>query len=342
MNAMELTGLGHLYRNGKGVKHVDLQVEQGEVFGFLGPNGAGKTTLIRTLLGFLSPTAGSGTILGFDIVRDKMQVLKNVGYLASDPALYDALTGYQNLDFAMGVRGSKDYDRLKELAEKLEVGLDQRFKTLSRGNKQKVAILNALVHDPDLLILDEPTTGLDPLVQEAVRSIVLGEKSRGKTVFMSSHDLAEVEAVADRVGIIRDGEMVAVDHVENLRKQRMKYVSFEVEHDWSGIASLPGVLGLRQDGRKVRFTYTGRIPQLLESLQRWGVVDLSITDPPLEDVFLSFYGRNGAGRQNVDVHLEGSRHPESSKHLEGKQHPEDSQRTEGAGGPEGTPPKGGA
>jgi ABC-2 type transport system ATP-binding protein len=292
VNAMELKGLGHLYRNGRGVKRVDLQVEQGEVFGFLGPNAAGKTTLIRTLLGFLSPTVGSATVLGLDIVRDKQEVLKRVGYLASDPALYDTLTGYQNLDFAMRIRGCRDYDRLKDLAGKLGVDLGQRFRTLSRGNKQKVAILNALVHDPDLLILDEPTTGLDPLVQEAARSIILGEKSRGKTVFMSSHDLAEVEAVADRVGIIRDGEMVAVDRVENLRRQRMKYVAFEVEHDWSGIASLPGVLDLRQDGRKVRFTYTGKIPALLESLQKWGVVDLSITDPPLEDVFLSFYGQD--------------------------------------------------
>ena len=299
MNAMDLKGLGHLYRNGKGVKHVDLQVKQGEVFGFLGPNGAGKTTLIRTLLGFLSPTAGSATILGLDIVRDKQKVLSKVGYLASDPALYDALTGYQNLDFAMKIRGVKDYSRLKDLAEKLGVDLSQRFRILSRGNKQKVAILNAVAHDPDVLILDEPTTGLDPLVQEAVRSLVLDEQKRGKTVFMSSHDLAEVEAVADRVAIIRDGELVALDNVDNLRRQRMKYVSFEVQHDWSGISSLPGVQGVRQDGRKVRFTYTGPIPALLTSLQNWGIVDLSISDPPLEDVFLSFYGRTGDPKGGV-------------------------------------------
>lgn len=299
MNAMDLKGLGHLYRNGKGVKHVDLQVKQGEVFGFLGPNGAGKTTLIRTLLGFLSPTAGSATILGLDIVRDKQKVLSKVGYLASDPALYDALTGYQNLDFAMKIRGVKDYSRLKDLAEKLGVDLSQRFRILSRGNKQKVAILNAVAHDPDILILDEPTTGLDPLVQEAVRSLVLDEQKRGKTVFMSSHDLAEVEAVADRVAIIRDGELVALDNVDNLRRQRMKYVSFEVQHDWSGISSLPGVQGVRQDGRKVRFTYTGPIPALLTSLQNWGIVDLSISDPPLEDVFLSFYGRDGDPKGGV-------------------------------------------
>jgi len=299
VKAMDLRGLGHLYKNGKGVKHVDLQVEQGEVFGFLGPNGAGKTTLIRTLLGFLSPTAGSATILGMDIVREKQKVLSRVGYLASEPALYDALTGAENLEFAMRVRGVKDLGRMKELAAKLDVNLNQRYRTLSRGNKQKVAILNALAHDPDLLILDEPTTGLDPLIQETVRSLVLEERDRGKTVFMSSHDLAEVEAVADRVGIIRDGELVAVDNVDNLRKQRMKYVSFEVQKDWSGLASLTGVKDLRQDGRKVRFTYTGDILPLLESLKSWGIVDLSISDPPLEDVFLSFYGRNGASKGGV-------------------------------------------
>ena len=299
MNAMDLKGLGHLYRNGKGAKHVDLQVKQGEVFGFLGPNGAGKTTLIRTLLGFLSPTAGSATILGMDIVRDKQKVLSKVGYLASDPALYDALTGFQNLDFAMKIRGAKDYSRLKDLSAKLGVDLNQRYRILSRGNKQKVAILNAVIHDPDVMILDEPTTGLDPLVQEAVRSLVLDEKKRGKTVFMSSHDLAEVEAVADRVAIIRDGELVALDNVDNLRRQRMKYVAFEVQRDWSGIAALAGVRDLRQDGRKVRFTYTGAIPELLESLQNWGIVDLSISDPPLEDVFLSFYGHNGVSKGGI-------------------------------------------
>ncbi len=299
MNAMELCGLGHLYRNGRGVKHVDLKVEQGEVFGFLGPNGAGKTTLIRTLLGFLSPTVGSATVLGMDIVRDKQKVLSTVGYLASDPSLYDGLTGFQNLDFAMKVRGIKDYGRMKDLAAKLDVNLNQRYRTLSRGNKQKVAILNAMAHDPELLILDEPTSGLDPLIQEAVRSLVLDEQKRGRTVFMSSHDLAEVEAVADRVAIIRDGELVAVDNVDNLRKQRMKHVSFEVQKGWSGLSSLTGVQDLRQDGRKVKFTYTGAIPSLLESLSNWGIVDLSISDPPLEEVFLSFYGRNGVSKGGV-------------------------------------------
>lgn len=294
MHAMDLRGLGHLYRNGKGVKRVDLQVEEGEVFGFLGPNGAGKTTLIRTLLGFLSPTTGSATVLGLDIVGDKQEVLSKVGYLASEPALYGALTAYQNLDFAMSIRGAKDYSRMKELAARLDINLNQRYQTLSRGNKQKVAILNAVSHDPDLLILDEPTTGLDPLIQEEVRSLVLDERKRGKTVFMSSHDLAEVEALADRVAIIRDGELVAVDKVDNLRKQRMKYVSFETGRSWSGIASLAGVKDLRQDGRKVRLTYTGEIPALLGALHNCEVVDLSISDPPLEDVFLSFYGHNGA------------------------------------------------
>lgn len=299
MYAMDLKGLSHLYRNGRGVRKVDLQVRQGEVFGFLGPNGAGKTTLIRTILGFLSPTTGSATILGLDVVRDRLQILSKVGYLASEPALYDALTGYENIDFAMRVRGAKDYGRLKDLAERLDVDLNHRYKTLSRGNKQKVAILNALAHDPDLLILDEPTSGLDPLVQEAVRSLILEERKRGKTVFMSSHDLAEVEAVADRVGIIKAGEMVAVDSVDNLRGQRMKHVSFEVRSDWSDISSLPGVRDLRQDGRKVRFTYAGAIPDLLTKLQNWGVVDLSISDPPLEEVFLSFYDRAGTPKGGV-------------------------------------------
>ncbi len=296
MNAIELKGLGHLYRNGKGVKHADLEVKKGEVFGFLGPNGAGKTTLIRTLMGFLSPTAGSATILGLDIVRDKQKVLSIVGYLASDPALYGSLTGSQNLDFAMRVRGIKDGGRIQDLATRLDVDLHRKFKTLSRGNRQKIAIINALAHDPDVLILDEPITGLDPLVQETVRSLILDEAKRGKTVFMSSHDLLEVEAVAHRVGIIRDGEVIAVDSIENLKKQRVKFVSFEASGDWSGITALTGISDVRQDGRKVRFTYAGPLSSLLESLNSLNIVDLSISDPPLEEVFLSFYGQSASLR----------------------------------------------
>ncbi len=290
---MELLQLSHVYPNGRGVQGVDLTVHTGEVFGFLGPNGAGKTTLIRTLLGLLRPTAGSAKVLGLDIVRQSRQVRRRVGYLPSAPALYDFLTGQQNLDFALAVRGVGDRSRARNLVERLDVDLRRRLKTLSRGNKQKVAILIALAHDPDLLILDEPTSGLDPLVQEAFYALIREEQQRGKTVFMSSHVLAEAEALCDRVGIIRDGRMVAVDQVEHLKKRRVKYVHCEFKGDRPNLAVVAGVRDLSLDGQKASFTFLGDLDPLLGVLAVHGLADLTMADPPLEEVFRSFYEEGG-------------------------------------------------
>lgn len=289
VNVIELHRFAHLYRNGRGVREVDLEVRQGEIFGFLGPNGAGKTTLIRTMMGFLRPTAGSGKILGLDVVKDNLEIRKRVGYLPGEPSLYDWLTGRGNIKLAMEVRGLKNGGRLRELAERLEADLDRRVKSLSKGNRQKVALLNAMVHDPELLILDEPTSGLDPLAQETVRAILLEEKARGKTIFMSSHDLHEVEAVADRVGIIRDGVLVAVDEIGNLKKQRVKYVSVEFRIPVEGVQFPPGCKVLRADGPRVHLSYTGEVAALLHWLSACKPVDLTVADPPLEEVFRSFY-----------------------------------------------------
>lgn len=291
---MELRQLSHVYRNGRGVHGVDLTVHTGEVFGFLGPNGAGKTTLIRTILGLLRPTSGSGQVLGLDIARQSREVRRRVGYLPSDPALYDFLTGQQNLDFALAVRGVKDRSRVQNLVERLDVDLKRRLKILSRGNKQKVAIVLALAHDPDLLILDEPTSGLDPLVQEAFYSLIREEQQRGKTIFMSSHVLAEAEALCDRVGIIRDGRMVAVDSVEGLKKQRVKHVVCEFAGQAPDLGALPGVADLRLEGRRAMFRYTGNLNPLMSLLAQGGLVDLNMADPPLEDIFLAFYEQGGA------------------------------------------------
>ena len=289
VSVIELHRFGHLYRNGRGVREVDLEVRKGEIFGFLGPNGAGKTTLIRTMMGFLRPTTGSGKILGLDVVKDNLEIRKRVGYLPGEPALYDWLTGRGNINLAMEVRGLKNGGRLRELAERLEADLDRKVKSLSKGNRQKIALLNAMVHDPELLILDEPTSGLDPLAQETVRAILVEEKARGKTVFMSSHDLYEVEAVADRVGIIRDGVLVAVDEISNLKKQRVKYVSIELKTPVEEISLPPGCKVLRRDGAKIRLSYSGEVAVLLDWLSACKPVALAVADPPLEEVFRSFY-----------------------------------------------------
>ncbi len=292
---MEFKQLSHLYKNGRGVTEVDLAVEAGEVFGFLGPNGAGKTTLIRTVLGLLRPTAGEGRVLGLDIARQNRELRRRVGYLPGDPALYEFLTGQQNLDFALAVRGVRDRSRARSLAERLDVDLKRRLKTLSRGNKQKVAIVIALAHNPELLILDEPTSGLDPLMQEAFQDLVREEQGRGKTVFMSSHVLGEVEVLADRVGIIRDGRMVTVDHVDHLKKTRVKYVSCEFKSERPDLEKVAGIRNLSLDGRKARFTFVGDLDPLLGALAGHGLADLTVADPPLEEVFRSFY-EEGSGQ----------------------------------------------
>ncbi|HEY3367728.1 MAG TPA: ABC transporter ATP-binding protein [Symbiobacteriaceae bacterium] len=296
MQAIQVASLTRLYRNGRGIRDVNLEVGQGEVFGFLGPNGAGKTTLIRTMLGFMHPQAGQVHMLGIDAVKQSREVRSRVGYLPSDPALYDFLTGRQNIDFALSVRGVKDRSRVKVLAERLDVDLKRRLKTLSRGNKQKVAIVVALAHDPDLLILDEPTSGLDPLVQEIFNQLIREEQARGKTVFMSSHVLSEVEALCDRVGVIRDGQIVTVDHVDNLKKQRVKYVKVEFKEALPELAKVAGVRDLQVEGRKASFTFHGGIDPLITELARRSLADLTLSDPPLEEIFKAFYEGGGGGR----------------------------------------------
>ena len=296
--AIALGNLSHVYRNGRGAKNVDLQIPSGEVFGFLGPNGAGKTTLIRTMLGLLRPTGGGGRILGLDIVSQSRELRRRVGYLPGEASLYDWLTGYQNVDFALRVRGVRDRSRLRRLAQTLDVDLGRRLKTLSHGNKQKVGIIAALAHDPDLLILDEPTSGLDPLMQETFQNLMREENSRGKTIFLSSHIMGEVEALCDRVGIIRDGRMVALDSVEHLRKQRMKYVTCEFtgEGPLPDLAAVPGVkdLQLTGQGRRSAFAYAGPLDFLVQTLAGHGLGDLTVTDPPLEEVFRAFYEQEGS------------------------------------------------
>jgi ABC-2 type transport system ATP-binding protein len=296
MQAIQVQGLTRLYKNGRGIRGVDLAVDQGSVFGFLGPNGAGKTTLIRTVLGFLKPQAGQVFILGLDALTRSREVRRKVGYLPADPALYDFLTGRENLEFALRMRGVKDRRRVQELADRLEIDLNRRLKSLSRGNKQKVAIIGALAHDPDLLILDEPTSGLDPLVQETFLQLIREEKQRGKTVFMSSHIMSEVEAVCDRVGIIRDGQIVALDTVDRLKKQRVKYVEAVFADQVPDLSTLAGVHDWRVEGRKARFTMAGSLDSLVAELAKRPLVDLTLSDPPLEEVFRRFYEGGGGGR----------------------------------------------
>ncbi len=288
--AIEAQRLAKVYRNGRGLLGIDLAVAEGEIFGFLGPNGAGKTTTIRSLLGLLHVTGGSARVLGLDVVRDSVAVRARTGYLPGEPALYDGMTGRQHLELALGLRGNRDRQRAQRLEQRLEVELDRRVRQLSKGNRQKVAILLALAHDAPVLILDEPTSGLDPLMQEIFLDLLREERSRGKTVFFSSHVLPEVEAVADRVAIIREGRLVAVDTVERLRGNRLKQVSLRFAGPAPDLKDLPGVHNLQVADGRIRCHLSGDLTPLFRLLAEHPGADVSITDPSLEAVFRTYYG----------------------------------------------------
>ena len=288
--AIEARDLRKVYRNGRGVLGIDLEIRAGEVFGFLGPNGAGKTTTIRALLGFLRLTGGSAAVAGHDVVRESIAVRRATGYLPADPALYDGMTAGQHLDLALRLRGVEDRSHARLVAERLGVEMDRKARQLSRGNRQKVAILLALAHDPQVLILDEPTTGLDPLAQDAFRDLVREGRERGRTIFFSSHVLPEVQELSDRVAIIRGGRLVAVDTVDRLRRSRLKEVRLRYKGEAPRFEAVPGVQGLTRQGGEILLQIAGDPGPLFRALAERPPDDVSIGDPSLEEVFRTYYG----------------------------------------------------
>lgn len=294
--ALQLQGLTKFYGQQRGIEDLTLDVPVGEVFGFLGPNGAGKTTTIRMILGLLHPTRGGGQVLGLDIVADSVALRAQLGYLPGDLALYDRMQGGDLLAFLADMRGGVPAARYEELAERLQVDLGRRVKDLSRGNRQKIGVIQAFMHNPALLVLDEPTSGLDPLVQQEFQRLVRESVAGGATVFLSSHVLAEVELMADRVGIVVNGRLIVVDDVDMLRERAAR----RVELDFPGIPpDLTGTPGVqRQDvrGATADCWVTGPVGPLLKLAVDHGLVDVHTHDPDLEDAFLEFVA--GGGRHD--------------------------------------------
>jgi ABC-2 type transport system ATP-binding protein len=279
------------YGPNRGILDVDFTVESGEVFGYLGPNGAGKSTTIRLLLDLIRPTRGRLTIFGLDSRRKSVEVRKRMGYLPGDLRLYERMTGHDLLRYFGHLRRLDGTERAERLAERLDLDLTRRIKELSRGNRQKVGIVQAFMHEPDLLVLDEPTSGLDPLVQETFYELVAEVTERGATVFLSSHVLSEVQHMADRVGLIREGRLDLVDSVENLRSRAFTHVEATLAEPpppgaFTGVA---GVERVDQDGDVVRFALEGEIDALLKALARFHVKALDVREADLEDVFLARY-----------------------------------------------------
>ncbi len=291
MSAIATDLLTKFYGSHRGIEEVTMAVEEGEVFGFLGPNGAGKTTTIRTLLDLLHPTRGSARIFGLDSRRDSVAIRARIGNLPGDFGYGKAATGRQAVSLLAGLRGVDDLGRAESLATRFRADLERPLGHLSRGNRQKVGLILALFHEPDLLILDEPTSGLDPLMQEEFLALVREERERGCAVFLSSHELDEVERVCDRVGIIRDGRLIAVDRVVDLlaRTPRKVSVEFDQPIDLAELRGCPGVTDLEVADRRVSFKFVGDPDWLIKALARHTVSDLEFAQPSLEEVFLTYY-----------------------------------------------------
>jgi ABC-2 type transport system ATP-binding protein len=290
---IEIKNLTKMYGNAVGVKNITLDVMPGSIFGFLGSNGAGKTTTISTMVDLLRPTHGGISIFGQDSVRDSLEIRKRIGYLAGDFALDKGLTGWQQLEYFGNLRGNYNKKYVRELAERLNCKLSKKFKTLSRGNKQKVGLISALMHDPELLILDEPTSGLDPLIQAEFNKILLERKKRGRTAFVSSHVLSEVQEVCDQVAFIRDGSLVAVKAMDEIASGLPKQLLIS-SHDKelpAKLRKLTGIHDLKQLDGTISCTFEGDINKLMALLAKCQLTSATIQDADLETVFMKYYER---------------------------------------------------
>jgi ABC-2 type transport system ATP-binding protein len=285
------SGLSKDYGSGRGLFELDLEVAPGEVFGFLGPNGAGKSTTMRLLLDLIRPTSGSAQVLGLDTSKDSLAIRRRVGFLPGDLALYPKLTGRVVLDCLAELRGGVDRRVRASLVERLDADLDRSVHELSTGNRQKLGLIQAFMHEPELLILDEPISGLDPLVQQSFHALLGEVSAQGRTVLLSSHTLSEVERVTNRLAILRQGRLVVVDSLENLRKiavQRLE-IEFEAPVPAEEFRGLPEVTEVKADGRTVTVSFQGSADAVVKAAAAHGVRAIRPHEHDLEDIFLRYY-----------------------------------------------------
>jgi len=292
VNVIETERLTKSYGKQRGIIEVDLAVGQGEVFGFLGPNGAGKTTTIRVLLDLIRPTSGKASVFGIETTVDPVSIHRRIGYIPGEFALYDRLTGGQTIEYFGNLRGGVDRAYRDSLIERFDVDPSRKFKEYSKGNKQKIGLVIALQHRPELLMLDEPTSGLDPLVQQSFYALVREAQAEGRTVFLSSHILSEVERTCDRVAIIRDGRLVKVDSVEGLRdlahhQVELRFVDGVPAEAFQG---LPGVSEVVVEDHTLRMRVSGPITPVVQAAARFELLDFVSREPTLEETFLAQYG----------------------------------------------------
>ena len=285
--------LNHLtkrYGAHRGIDDLSLVVQPGEIFGFIGPNGAGKSTTIRTMMGLLHPTSGSASIFGKDCSKQAKEIARDVGYLPGENGTYEGLTVREMLRFTAELYGMDSEERIVLLADRLSLDLHRKIGELSLGNKKKVGLVCALLPSPKFLVLDEPTSGLDPLMQKTLYEILLEEKQKGTTVFLSSHILSEVQRLCDRVGILRDGRLIDIKSMEDLRENGYKKITLTARKDIpKDFFLIPGVADLNQNGNTASFLFRGNTMTIMEHLHQLALEDILIERPSLEEIFLHYY-----------------------------------------------------
>jgi ABC-2 type transport system ATP-binding protein len=293
--AIATEALAKFYGRRRGVDGLDLEVRPGETYGFLGPNGAGKTTTIRLLLDLIRPTRGSVSLFGQEPRRGGEALRRRVGYLPGDFVVDGDQSARELLTHLGHLRGRVPQEGIRRLADRFELDLGVRIGKLSKGNRQKVGIVQAFMHEPELLVLDEPTSGLDPMMQQRFLELVRETTATGQTVFMSSHVLSEVQQSADRVGIVRDGRLVAVESVDALRQRSIRRVEIRFDEPISAAAfeGLQDVTEVRVEGKVLRCRLSGRADALVKTAARYPVASLVVEEPDLEELFFSFYGDDG-------------------------------------------------
>jgi ABC-2 type transport system ATP-binding protein len=292
-SVIRTSDLAKSYHGRPALRGIDLTVPAGVVFGYLGPNGAGKTTTIRLLAGLIRPTAGHAEVHGHDTVRERERAQRHIGYLPGDFVAYPDLTGEQYLRYLANLRGGVDWTLAESIAKRLDLDLTARIGTLSHGNRQKVGIVQAFMHRPDLVILDEPTTGLDPLIQREFQGLVRDARGEGRTVFLSSHILDEVEAVADMVGILRLGQLVVVEAVERLKAQAVRRIdlTFEGPVPLAPLRAARGVRDVQNAGTTAHVVVEGTAAELFAVAAPHRIAQVVTHEPDLEEIFLAYYGR---------------------------------------------------
>lgn len=300
---IEITDLSVYYGRHRGIHELNMTVDKGEVYGFLGPNGAGKTTTLRVLLDIIRPTAGHATIFGLDCQKEGVQIRRRIGYIPGELKLYQQLRADEYFDMVSSVGGTPvDPTYRRDLCARLDLDPSRPMRTYSRGNKQKAGLVAAFMRKPDLLILDEPTTGLDPLVQQNVLDLVREARAEGRTVFFSSHVLPEVQAVCDRAGIIREGQIVATEQVDRLIQSRLHLLRVRFERvPPPGALDRPGVAELSRTDDRITLEVRQNLNEFLAQAVTYGVLEIENEQVSLEDIFMAYYGRNGSSHHDQPV-----------------------------------------